>query len=277
MKLEEKIYALRTGKNLSQGDLADLLEVSRQSVSKWETGASVPDLDKLVRLAEVFGVSLDELVLDRPPQSAAPAEQAPPAPTPASARRPGHTAGIILMCTAAVVFLLLTLLGGFLEGLVLALPFLACGVICLAAKRHPGLWCAWAVYLLVGGYLSWATGTRWSAIVYTFRYLDLGSPVHVAMAWGMVLIAALLVFATARAFRGTRLSPSRRSVVLTAAGWVIWLLATVTPLGGYVVWPLYLLLDSSWVFQLWDLLRLAALTALVCVTAALRRGRGEKA
>ena len=134
-----------------------------------------------------------------------------------------------------------------------------------------------AVYLLVGGYLSWATGTRWSAIVYTFRYLDLGSPVHVAMAWGMVLIAALLVFATARAFRGTRLSPSRRSVVLTAAGWVIWLLATVTPLGGYVVWPLYLLLDSSWVFQLWDLLRLAALTALVCVTAALRRGRGEKA
>lgn len=40
MKLEEKIYALRTAANLSQGDLADLLEVSRQSVSKWETGVS---------------------------------------------------------------------------------------------------------------------------------------------------------------------------------------------------------------------------------------------
>ena len=267
-----RICRLRGDKRLSQGDLADLLGVSRQSVSKWETDSSVPDLDKLVRMAELFEVSLDELVLGREKE-----DSAPPA-HPAPAAFPVRCAvGIALLCLAGLTVILCTVLGGLLEGLVLALPFLACGVICLAAKRHPGLWCAWAVYLLVGGYLSWATGTRWSAIVYTFRYLDLGSPVHVAMAWGMVLIAALLVFATARAFRGTRLSPSRRSVVLTAAGWVIWLLATVTPLGGYVVWPLYLLLDSSWVFQLWDLLRLAALTALVCVTAALRRGRGEKA
>ena len=48
MKLHEKIYHLRTEKKLSQGDLAEILGVSRQSVSKWETGASVPDLDKLV-------------------------------------------------------------------------------------------------------------------------------------------------------------------------------------------------------------------------------------
>ena len=48
MKLHEKIYTLRTAKNLSQGDLAEILDVSRQSVSKWETGASIPDLDKLI-------------------------------------------------------------------------------------------------------------------------------------------------------------------------------------------------------------------------------------
>ena len=40
MKLYEKIYMLRTEKNLSQGDLAEMLDVSRQSVSKWETGVS---------------------------------------------------------------------------------------------------------------------------------------------------------------------------------------------------------------------------------------------
>ncbi|MBQ8418933.1 MAG: helix-turn-helix transcriptional regulator [Clostridia bacterium] len=40
MKLYEKIYTLRTEKNLSQGDLAEMLDVSRQSVSKWETGVS---------------------------------------------------------------------------------------------------------------------------------------------------------------------------------------------------------------------------------------------
>ena len=46
----------------TERDLADALEVSRQSVSKWETDASIPELDKLLRLAELFGVTLDELV-----------------------------------------------------------------------------------------------------------------------------------------------------------------------------------------------------------------------
>ena len=62
MTLSEKITALRTGRKLSQGDVAERLDVSRQSVSKWETGQSVPELDKIVRLADLFGVSVDELV-----------------------------------------------------------------------------------------------------------------------------------------------------------------------------------------------------------------------
>ena len=44
--------------------MAERLDVSRQSVSKWETGQSVPELDKIVRLADLFGVSVDELVRD---------------------------------------------------------------------------------------------------------------------------------------------------------------------------------------------------------------------
>ena len=62
MTLAEKILKLRTARNLSQGDLAEALEVSRQSVSKWETGQSVPDLDKIIKLADLFGVTVDELV-----------------------------------------------------------------------------------------------------------------------------------------------------------------------------------------------------------------------
>ena len=58
MSLGERICKLRTEKNLSQGDLADALEVSRQSISKWETNGSVPDLDKLVKLSELFDISL---------------------------------------------------------------------------------------------------------------------------------------------------------------------------------------------------------------------------
>ena len=65
MTLGERIYKLRTEKEMSQGDLADALEVSRQSISKWETNGSVPELDKLIKLSEIFGVSLDELILDK--------------------------------------------------------------------------------------------------------------------------------------------------------------------------------------------------------------------
>ena len=78
MTLGENIVRLRTQKNWSQGDLADALDISRQSVSKWETDASIPELDKLLKLSELFGVTLDELVRgeDAPKaETAAPAAQ----------------------------------------------------------------------------------------------------------------------------------------------------------------------------------------------------------
>ena len=55
----ERIYALRKQNNMSQGDLADRLEVSRQTVSKWENDSSLPELDKIIRLCELFKVSSD--------------------------------------------------------------------------------------------------------------------------------------------------------------------------------------------------------------------------
>ena len=67
MSLGTNISRLRAEKHLSQGDLAEALDVSRQSVSKWETDSSVPDLDKLVRLSKLFGVTLDDLVSGKAP------------------------------------------------------------------------------------------------------------------------------------------------------------------------------------------------------------------
>ena len=82
MTLGENIVRLRTQKNWSQGDLADALDISRQSVSKWETDASIPELDKLLKLSELFGVTLDELVRgeDTPKaETAEPTQEAVPA------------------------------------------------------------------------------------------------------------------------------------------------------------------------------------------------------
>ena len=88
MTLGEQIHQLRTARGLSQGDVADALDVSRQSVSKWETDSSVPELEKLLGLSELFGVTLDTLVRGgESGQSAAPeapqtdAAAAPPAQT----------------------------------------------------------------------------------------------------------------------------------------------------------------------------------------------------
>lgn len=62
MMLGEKIALLRGQNKMSQGDLAEKLEASRQSVSKWETGASIPELDKLIMMSKLFNITLDELV-----------------------------------------------------------------------------------------------------------------------------------------------------------------------------------------------------------------------
>ena len=65
MKIGEKIYSLRKKYNLSQEELANELNVSRQTVSKWEVGESCPDFDKIVPLCELFGISTEELLRDK--------------------------------------------------------------------------------------------------------------------------------------------------------------------------------------------------------------------
>lgn len=62
MILADKIVALRKKKGWSQEELAHQLDVSRQAVSKWESAASIPDLDKILRLGQVFEVSTDYLL-----------------------------------------------------------------------------------------------------------------------------------------------------------------------------------------------------------------------
>lgn len=62
MNIGEKIYNLRKKKNLSQEELASVLNVSRQTISKWETGESNPDIDKIVLLCNFFEISTDEFL-----------------------------------------------------------------------------------------------------------------------------------------------------------------------------------------------------------------------
>ena len=62
MEFHNKLYELRKQKGFSQEELAHRLNVSRQTVSKWEVGESTPDMEKLVAISDLFEVSLDELI-----------------------------------------------------------------------------------------------------------------------------------------------------------------------------------------------------------------------
>ena len=85
MNVPERIQELRKSKGISQEELANELGISRQAVSKWESGQSSPELDNIVALSEYFGVSADHILKGTPQTAEAP----PPAPPEPSQPRKG--------------------------------------------------------------------------------------------------------------------------------------------------------------------------------------------
>ena len=172
MSIGEKIYELRTAKNLSQGEVADLLGVSRQSVSKWETDGAVPELDKLMKLCDLFGVSMDELTCRRAqtaenqnpvaesaciaepiPESARTAEPIPESARTAKSapkkRRFGakNITGIVFLSAGLLSVILGLLPFGFGGLLIFGIYFTGVGALCLTVKRR--LWLPILIYSVV--------------------------------------------------------------------------------------------------------------------------------
>lgn len=279
MSLGENIRSLRTERNMSQNDLAQSLNVSRQSISKWETDGATPDLDKLVGISEIFGVTLDELIKG----GAAPTGPKAPADEPSGEHReaahaPHKLAGIILLCCGAVLSALLLFLGGGLFSLLAASPFLICGVICLLTHQRTGLWCGWAVCLCIDLYLRYATGITWQIILLTARFTAEMNYTRLAIGWVQFLTCVLLIALTVRSYR-TKTAPCDRKHLLTAGAQ----LALFAALGFAQSRLLSYILsrpdaDDSlhqslcfWVHAGGDYMRLWLLTALLVGSAALLR------
>ena len=159
MTLAEKILNLRTARDMSQGDLAEALEVSRQSVSKWETGQSVPDLDKIIKLADLFGVSVDELVrTEERPEPSAVQPQIIYVEKERRSLRPAQILGVVLEVLGAALFLFGLLVSALLS--LLGLVMVVMGLPLLLARKHPFLICGW---LIVGG-LYLVFNWRWTSV-----------------------------------------------------------------------------------------------------------------
>lgn len=148
MDLGTTISRLRVERHMSQGDLAEALDVSRQSISKWETNASVPELDKLVKLSRLFGVSLDELVTGEAPSTPEPVVKTDVTAEDLRLHRQ-KLLGIALLVSAVI----LCSFGDLLYGVVFVWPLLVCGVLCLLCKKPLGLICGWGAWLTLFGIL----------------------------------------------------------------------------------------------------------------------------
>lgn len=218
MSLGEKIFTYRTKMNLSQGDLAEMLDVSRQSISKWETNTSIPDLDKIIKLSEIFQITIDELVKENYSEQTFVEEQY----SKTEERKSNTTKviGTILLCFGFLIVLLLSLMGGILAGLIFGSPFLACGTICLVCKRNIGLWCSWTWYILVDLYLRYATGISYNMIRMTLYFEPSMNYLRLITAWIMFLLLVALIIATVRRFRNEPIELSKKNLRLIIWGWI---------------------------------------------------------
>lgn len=185
-RLGNKLYELRKKAGLSQEELAERLDVSRQAVSKWECGESLPDTDNLITISKLYGVSLDELVgnelIKEEPIQQEPCEEKELCFSPApdedendvfageeeeeeSMKNRGLAARILYELPSPILITFAFLLWGFI---------------------WDGWHVAWTLYLFIPVYhslISCVRQRRWSAFAYpafiSFIYLFIG------MQWGL--------------------------------------------------------------------------------------------
>ena len=198
MNLGETIYRLRTKAGMSQDALANALDVSRQSVSKWENNAAVPELEKLIKMSDIFGVTLDELAGREASAPASPA--APTAAAPAQSSSPRRIVGIILLCFGLLTTLLLSILGGFIVGVMAGLPFTIVGSIFLSNSKEPVFCAAWAIFAVYAPLLNF----------FMLNFMRFGLYVK-ALVIGL-WFAVLLILAMVRHRRGTLCAESRKFI-----------------------------------------------------------------
>lgn len=272
MSLGETIYRLRTEKSLSQGDLAEMLDVSRQSISKWENNSAVPDLEKIIKLSEIFEVSLDELVKGEPHiVKEAPAEEKKKT---ESGFPPREIAGTILLCMGFLVVLFFIVMGAGLGGLIFASPFLACGIICFVFKKNVGLWCAWAVFFIVDIYMVFATSIRRSSVLYTLQWEPHMNYMRLAFAWVSLIVLAILIGVTVARFRIGKCKDEKKVFKNMIISWVILvalqIMAFIWTRTGIHSYLLAHILSMNTIYTLISIcsewLRIAALTVVLVNT-----------
>lgn len=232
MNLGERIYKLRSEKKLSHDDLAEILGVSKQSILKWENNNAVPELSKLIKMSELFQISLDALVKENSTSDMDSYN------TNLASLEELHTtlptrkiSGTILLSLGFITILIFTILlgiGNFVFSCLLASPLIICGIICFTFKKHLGLWCSWCIYFLIDVYLRFATGLSWKVIFYTFQWTYSMNYMRLAIGWIQFLVLLLLICITIVKFRNTPYSIQDKTKLRIISSWILVVLSQST-------------------------------------------------
>lgn len=125
MEFGEKLQMLRKARGWSQEELAQQINVSRQALSKWESGASIADTENVIALSRLFGVSTDYLLLSESETTSAPAAVS--APMKESKWPVPRIAWLVILLVAVVGLIAMHILASvrYASGLLLSVMFLA--------------------------------------------------------------------------------------------------------------------------------------------------------
>ena len=177
MRLGNRIHELRTSFGLSQGVLAEKLGVSRQAISKWENDSAVPEPEKLLMIAEVFQVTLDQLVEDGTPSTDAASAPAVSGFTMTSVSTDQLAGGLLI--GISLVGILWQKAHIYTSMLWIFIPVVLCGLLCLRIRGRAHLWCCWAVYLMLDASIFYQDWTHWWSLFERhrgmFRYQSMDS------------------------------------------------------------------------------------------------------
>jgi transcriptional regulator with XRE-family HTH domain len=202
----ERIFELRTKNNMSQGALADKLDVSRQTVSKWENCMCMPETEKLVLLSEIFNVSTDYILKGKDTQ---------PEPVyiyvkdPETQNASSHNerivrkyVGIVLAVIFTLAAIALLLIGGSVLAIIPGVVALL-GVLLALNVKHPWLITAWVAYISFMIAAPFFTAINifmiFDPIVYTKSYVD-----YLLIILALWAALAVLTYCTVRTYKRTR-------------------------------------------------------------------------
>ena len=199
----ERIYELRNKNNMSQGDLADKLNVSRQTISKWENCICMPETEKLIQLSEIFAVSTDYILKGEKEQNKdvyiyvkedydKPAQNH-------SEQITRKYVGIILAIVFALITIFLLIMGGsilaIMPGAVTVL-----GVLLAKNVKHPWLITGWITYIVsvvsLPFFTTFSPLVIFDPVTYTKDYIVL-----LLVGYSLWLIPALLIIYTIKTKR----------------------------------------------------------------------------